>query len=168
MSMESDPIAVDFGRPDAGWIDFRMSAGDQTMAFPISHAFDPFQGDFRIWLEEIARTGSGKLSIDTEGSPAEIVVIDAGDGRIAITGHPHLPTLPVLQVEADRHAFVHVFYDSLVGFWESPELSDHWSQWVFPEAHVDGTPQWDEDQIAKPWPIRSTIVEEYLRRREDA
>ena len=47
------PISVDFIRCEVGWIDFRITAGNQSVVVKASEVFDPFP-DLLAWLEAMA------------------------------------------------------------------------------------------------------------------
>lgn len=49
----AEPLTVRFEGCEAGWIDFRLTAGQQTLSLRASHLFDPLP-DLLAWLEAIS------------------------------------------------------------------------------------------------------------------
>jgi hypothetical protein len=176
-----DHIRLAFSPPDVGWVDFRMEAGRQSAEFSLSNVRDPFYCgsapifaewnwrqrvvtgdyvcDFIAWLERIAVTGAGTIRVDIERGD---VVMAAGAATspdqvdVTITGPEDEFSM---SFRMTRHALVAGFYRQLVDFWEGPVMAEGWWNWLNEDAdlHDDGP-----EEIQRPWPIRSEIVERYL------
>ena len=141
MTELSAPLTVRFDRCEAGWINFRVTSGPDTLELQASHIYDPLPA-LLAWLEaitfELPRCG---WTLDEEGAlvafdvaeaePAESLVRKPTSMRLTVT--PDYAA-PPLTCTLGRRSLVRTFYQAVREFvnsdryrpgeWERQSLGD--------------------------------------------
>lgn len=156
-----EQIDVRFGPPEAGWIDFELTAGSQILKWHLSEVYDPFHVDFTEWLEAIVAHGRGRLDVDCEGVVGVLDVTPQTGDDVLVQAEQILEGRDDFAFLIDRKVFVSDFYRCLTAFWESPALTERWDEWILglkdPDMRDD-----EYASVQTPWSVRSTAVEDYI------
>lgn len=135
-------ISITFEPPDAGWIVFRIEAGNQSVDIWSSWIFDPFP-DLVAVLENLSRGVGGRVTIDSEGRYEDVhcYALEESDlVRFIVTTEPSGEKVDkrdvLIDVTTDRSGFVQSAYSSMVGFWTSKDFLENKREWSSDDSEI--------------------------------
>lgn len=129
-NIEISEIKVDFYEVDAGWIMFRINAGDQCFDGRFSEVFDPLP-DFKKWLEAIS-IGVQQTSFDYDPEGDEIKFDFkkvCWDREVFSILDPYKNQRIYLKANVNRIQLVKALYLGLIKFYQSDKfISKEWEK----------------------------------------
>lgn len=133
--IKTEDVSVDFYKVDAGWICFRVRAGEQLFDGRFSEVFDPIM-DFKKWLEAIAiGVKQTSFDLDPEGNDVKFDFDRVcWDREVLTIGSPYEGGEVFIQANVLRKQVVKEFYMGLINFSKSDKYKPaEWETEYFKE-----------------------------------
>lgn len=144
------PVAVEFTRCDAGWIDFSVTVDGVRAELHASHLFDPFAA-MREWLVHLGAGREGTWRIDEEGQHSELSAVTGPEGwRLRIARTCDWDWAPILDAPVDPSQCARAFIAAARMFIDGGGYdARQWERRTLGQALADTFPGLTDDELCR-------------------